>query len=58
MTLPPWREEPIGKRYDREAFDCGEPVSPDVKESTRMRRQGQGVQAVRWSRIRNPACSK
>lgn len=25
MTLPPWREEPIGKHHDREAFDCGEP---------------------------------
>lgn len=24
MTLPPWREEPIAKGHDRDAFDCGE----------------------------------
>ena len=24
MTLPPWHEEPIAKRHDREAFDCGD----------------------------------
>jgi len=24
MSLPHWHEEPIGKRHDREAFDCGE----------------------------------
>ena len=24
MTLPPWREEPIAKRHDRDAFDCGD----------------------------------
>jgi GNAT superfamily N-acetyltransferase len=24
MTLTAWHEEPIGKRHDREAFDCGE----------------------------------
>ncbi len=26
MTLPDWREEPIGKRHDRASFDCGEPA--------------------------------
>lgn len=24
MTLPPWREEPIARRHDRDAFDCGD----------------------------------
>lgn len=24
MTLPSWHEEPIAKRHNREAFDCGE----------------------------------
>ncbi|MGD0903952.1 MAG: GNAT family N-acetyltransferase [Terracidiphilus sp.] len=24
MKAPAWREVPIGKQYDREAFDCGE----------------------------------
>jgi GNAT superfamily N-acetyltransferase len=24
MTLPVWHEEPIKKKHDREAFDCGE----------------------------------
>jgi len=26
MSLPAWHEEPISKRHDREAFDCGEPA--------------------------------
>ncbi|MBS0265101.1 MAG: GNAT family N-acetyltransferase [Planctomycetes bacterium] len=26
MKLPSWREEPIAKKHDRTAFDCGEPV--------------------------------
>jgi GNAT superfamily N-acetyltransferase len=26
MRLPAWREEPISKKHDREAFDCGEPA--------------------------------
>ena len=25
MSLPTWREAPIGRRHDREAFDCGTP---------------------------------
>jgi hypothetical protein len=24
MNVKAWHEEPIGKRHDREAFDCGE----------------------------------
>jgi hypothetical protein len=24
MNILAWHEEPIGKRHDREAFDCGE----------------------------------
>jgi len=24
MTIPPWHEEAIGKRYKRELFDCGD----------------------------------
>ena len=24
MSVPPWHEEPISKKHDREAFDCGE----------------------------------
>jgi len=24
MTAPPWHEEPISKKHDREAFDCGD----------------------------------
>lgn len=26
MSLPDWREEPIAKKHDRAAFDCGEPA--------------------------------
>lgn len=26
MSLPAWHEEPINKKHDREAFDCGEPA--------------------------------
>lgn len=26
MSLPDWREEPIAKKHDRRAFDCGEPA--------------------------------
>ncbi len=25
MTLPAWHEEPISKKHNRKAFDCGEP---------------------------------
>jgi len=25
MTLPPWHEEPISKKHDRQGFDCGQP---------------------------------
>jgi len=26
MSLPAWHEEPISKKHNREAFDCGEPA--------------------------------
>lgn len=26
MTVPAWREEPIGKKHDRKSFDCGDPA--------------------------------
>jgi GNAT superfamily N-acetyltransferase len=26
MSLPAWHEEPIAKRHDRAAFDCGDPA--------------------------------
>ena len=26
MSLPDWSEEPIAKKHDRAAFDCGEPA--------------------------------
>jgi GNAT superfamily N-acetyltransferase len=26
MSLPDWREEPIAKKHNRAAFDCGEPA--------------------------------
>src|SRR5262249_48535194 len=29
MNLPPWHEEPISKRHDRESFDCGEAALND-----------------------------
>jgi len=29
MTLPAWHEEPIAKRHNREAFDCGEATLND-----------------------------
>lgn len=28
-SVPPWREEPIEKRHDRERFDCGDPSLND-----------------------------
>lgn len=32
MIIPPWREEPIRKQHNRDAFDCGE---PDLNEFLR-----------------------
>lgn len=29
MTIPPWHEEPICKRHNREAFDCGDTALND-----------------------------
>ena len=29
MTVPPWHEEPISKRHNREEFDCGDPALND-----------------------------
>lgn len=29
MTLPPWHEEPIAKKQNREAFDCGDTALND-----------------------------
>jgi GNAT superfamily N-acetyltransferase len=29
MTLPPWHEEPIAKRHNRDAFDCGDAALND-----------------------------
>jgi GNAT superfamily N-acetyltransferase len=29
MSLPPWHDEPISKKHDRESFDCGEAALND-----------------------------
>ena len=29
MSVPGWREEPIGRQHDRTGFDCGEPALND-----------------------------
>lgn len=29
MTVPPWHEEPISKKHNREAFDCGDAALND-----------------------------
>lgn len=29
MTLPPWHEEPIAKKHNREVFDCGDAALND-----------------------------
>ena len=29
MSFPPWHEEPISKKHDRESFDCGEAALND-----------------------------
>ena len=29
MSLPPWREEPIGRQHDRQAFDCSDTALND-----------------------------
>ncbi len=29
MTLPPWHEEPMAKRHNRDAFDCGDAALND-----------------------------
>ena len=29
MTIPPWHEQPIARRYNRKAFDCGDAVLND-----------------------------
>jgi hypothetical protein len=42
MSLPPWHEEPIGKKHDREAFDCGEAALNEFLRQHARKRHGTG----------------
>lgn len=33
MTVPAWHEEPIAKKHQRDAFDCGEPALNDFLQN-------------------------
>jgi len=42
MTIPPWHEEPISKRHNREAFDCGDTALNDFLRSHARQAHDQG----------------
>jgi GNAT superfamily N-acetyltransferase len=42
MTIPPWHEEPISKRHNREAFDCGDTALNDFLRSYARQAHDQG----------------
>ena len=42
MTIPPWHEEPISKRHNREAFDCGDTALNDLLRSYARQAHDQG----------------
>lgn len=44
MTIPLWREEPISKRHNREAFDCGDAALNDfLRRHARQAHDGGGA---------------
>jgi GNAT superfamily N-acetyltransferase len=45
MTLPAWHEEPIARKHDRRAFDCGDTVLNEFLQ--RYARQGHDLGAAK-----------
>lgn len=44
MSIPPWHEEPISKRHDRDAFDCGEePLNEFLRKHARKSHEAGGA---------------
>ena len=43
MSLPDWREEPIAKKHDRAAFDCGEPALNEFLQRHARQNHDKGV---------------
>ena len=43
MSLPDWREEPITKKHDRAAFDCGEPALNEFLQRHARQSHDKGV---------------
>ncbi|MDN5753543.1 MAG: hypothetical protein L0H15_09715, partial [Nitrosospira sp.] len=44
MSIPPWHEEPISKKHDRETFDCGaEPLNGFLRKYARKSHEAGGA---------------
>lgn len=44
MSIPPWREEPISKKHERDAFDCGEePLNEFLRHYARKSHEAGGA---------------
>ena len=53
MSLPPWREEPISKKHDRESFDCGEAALNEfLRQHARKSHEAGGARHSRLSMTR------
>jgi GNAT superfamily N-acetyltransferase len=47
MTLPAWREEPIGRHHDRKRFDCGVPALNDyLRRYARQNHESGGAKTI------------
>lgn len=47
MSLPDWREAPIGKDYDRDAFDCGNtPLNEYLRRYARKNHERGGAKTI------------
>jgi GNAT superfamily N-acetyltransferase len=44
VSIPPWREEPIGRKHDRDGFDCGEePLNEFLRRYARKSHEAGGA---------------
>ena len=44
MSIPPWREEPISRKHDRNSFDCGdEPLNEFLRHHARKSHEAGGA---------------
>ncbi|MFO1060185.1 MAG: GNAT family N-acetyltransferase [Dongiaceae bacterium] len=56
MSASPWREEPIGRQHDRNAFDCGSPALNDcLRRYARQNHESGGAKTFVAVPIDEPA---